>query len=93
MFKRKKILKKFAATLKKFSAQGAKKVEYGMLSKQTQVPNGQPAFVLANLAPFLSSGSPIIQCYNGTVFFIFNIFMIFASDPAGNIIKKPKISI
>ena len=28
--KEKKLLKKFAATLKKFSAQGAKKVEYGM---------------------------------------------------------------
>ena len=28
--KEKKILKKFAATLKKFSAQGAKKVEYGI---------------------------------------------------------------
>ena len=27
--KEKKLLKKFAATLKKFSAQGAKKVEYG----------------------------------------------------------------
>ena len=29
--KENKLLKKFAATLKKFSAQGAKKVEYGML--------------------------------------------------------------
>ena len=28
--KEKNLLKKFAATLKKFSAQGAKKVEYGM---------------------------------------------------------------
>ena len=28
--KEKKLLQKFAATLKKFSAQGAKKVEYGM---------------------------------------------------------------
>ena len=30
--KEKNLLKKFAATLKKFSAQGAKKVEYGTLS-------------------------------------------------------------
>ena len=30
--KEKKLLKKFAATLKKFSAQGAKKVEYGIFS-------------------------------------------------------------
>ena len=29
--KEKKLLQKFAATLKKFSAQGAKKVEYSML--------------------------------------------------------------
>ena len=29
--KEKNLLQKFAATLKKFSAQGAKKVEYGML--------------------------------------------------------------
>ena len=29
--KEKNLLKKFAATLKKFSAQGAKKVEYGIL--------------------------------------------------------------
>ena len=29
--KEKNLLKKFAATLKKFSAQGAKKVEYGTL--------------------------------------------------------------
>ena len=29
--KEKKLLQKFAATLKKFSAQGAKKVEYGIL--------------------------------------------------------------
>ena len=29
--KEKNLLKKFAATLKKFSAQGAKKVEYGMV--------------------------------------------------------------
>ena len=28
--KEKKLLQKFAATLKKFSAQGAKKVEYGI---------------------------------------------------------------
>ena len=31
--KEKKILKKFAAILKKFSAQGAKKVDYGNLQK------------------------------------------------------------
>ena len=31
--KEKNLLQKFAATLKKFSAQGAKKVEYGMYTK------------------------------------------------------------
>ena len=30
--KEKKLLQKFAATLKKFSAQGAKKVEYGKIA-------------------------------------------------------------
>ena len=33
--KEKKLLQKFAATLKKFSAQGAKKVEYGTLINMT----------------------------------------------------------
>ena len=37
--KEKKLLKKFAATLKKFSAQGAKKVEYG---KSRFVANSYP---------------------------------------------------
>ena len=32
--KEKKILKKFVATLKKFSAQGAKKVDYGNIKKK-----------------------------------------------------------
>ena len=31
--KEKKLLQKFAATLKKFNAQGAKKVEYGIYNK------------------------------------------------------------
>ena len=35
--KEKKLLKKFAATLKKFSAQGAKKVEYGRCYRCFQI--------------------------------------------------------
>ena len=38
--KEKKLLQKFAATLKKFSAQGAKKVKYGIL--KATIINGIP---------------------------------------------------
>ena len=37
--KEKKLLKKFAATLKKLSAQGAKKVEYGILKVSHMWPS------------------------------------------------------
>ena len=51
--KEKKLLKKFAATLKKFSAQGAKKVEYG--NRKTVLHGRLPFFLkLLSLVSFIT---------------------------------------
>ena len=47
--KEKHLLTKFAATLKKFSAQGAKKVEYGM-SKHTPYSRGRTYVMITNVS-------------------------------------------
>ena len=60
--KEKKLLQKFAVTLKKFSAQGAKKVEYGMCKKGGKASH---SLIVIVVLLFYVHGKHLRSCRDG----------------------------